>query len=39
VTRNGHEDVREQNVSLKAGELREMSINFDAPQVADVSAR
>jgi uncharacterized protein (TIGR03000 family) len=39
VTRNGHEEVREQNVSLKAGELREMSINFDAPQVADASAR
>lgn len=39
VTRDGHEEVREQSVSLKAGESRELSINFDAPQVADASAR
>lgn len=35
VTRDGHEEVREQTVSLKAGESRELSIDFDAPQVAD----
>ena len=27
------------SLSLKAGESRELSINFDAPQVADASAR
>jgi uncharacterized protein (TIGR03000 family) len=35
VDRDGHEDVREQTVSIKAGESRELSIDFDAPQVAD----
>jgi uncharacterized protein (TIGR03000 family) len=35
VDRDGREEVREQTVSLAAGESREISINFDAPQVAD----
>jgi uncharacterized protein (TIGR03000 family) len=35
VNRDGHEEVREQTVTLAAGESREISINFDAPQVAD----
>jgi uncharacterized protein (TIGR03000 family) len=35
VNRDGHEDVREQTVALRAGETRELSIDFDAPQVAD----
>jgi uncharacterized protein (TIGR03000 family) len=39
VDRDGHKDVREQTVSLRAGETRELSIDFDAPQVADSSAR
>jgi uncharacterized protein (TIGR03000 family) len=39
VDRDGHQDVREQTVSLRAGETRELSIDFDAPQVADSSAR
>ncbi len=39
VNRDGHEEVREQTLSLKAGETRELSIGFDAPQVADASAR
>jgi uncharacterized protein (TIGR03000 family) len=28
-------EVREQSVTLKAGETRELSMNFDAPKVAD----
>jgi uncharacterized protein (TIGR03000 family) len=39
VDRDGHEEVREANVSLKAGETRELSIDFDAPQVADAGSR
>ena len=35
VSRNGHDEVREQTVSLEAGQTREISISFDAPQVAD----
>jgi uncharacterized protein (TIGR03000 family) len=35
VNRDGHENVREQTVSLRAGETRELAIDFDAPQVAD----
>jgi uncharacterized protein (TIGR03000 family) len=35
VNRDGHEEVREQTVSLKAGQTREIAINFDTPQVAD----
>jgi uncharacterized protein (TIGR03000 family) len=39
INRDGHEEVREQTVALKAGESRDLSINFDAPKVADASAR
>jgi uncharacterized protein (TIGR03000 family) len=35
IDRDGREDVREQTVSLRAGETRELTIDFDAPQVAD----
>jgi uncharacterized protein (TIGR03000 family) len=35
VNRDGHEEVREQTVSLKAGESRELAIDFNGPQVAD----
>jgi len=35
VNRDGHEEVREQTVSLEAGQTREIAINFDSPQVAD----
>lgn len=35
VNRDGHEEVREQTVSLAAGQSSEISISFDAPQVAD----
>jgi uncharacterized protein (TIGR03000 family) len=35
VDRDGQDVVREQTVSLRAGETRELAIDFDAPQVAD----
>src|SRR5947208_6735722 len=31
VERDGKQEVREENISLKAGETRELSIAFDAP--------
>lgn len=39
IDRNGHQEVREQTVSLEAGQTREIAIDFDTPQVADASAR
>jgi uncharacterized protein (TIGR03000 family) len=35
VDRNGHQEVREETVSIKAGESREVTINFEGAQVAD----
>jgi uncharacterized protein (TIGR03000 family) len=35
LVREGLEEVRTQQVSLAGGESREITINFDAPQVAD----
>lgn len=35
VERDGRQEVREETVSLKAGEAREVTINFDNAQVAD----
>jgi uncharacterized protein (TIGR03000 family) len=35
VNRDGHEEIRTQTVSLRAGQTREISIDFDAPKVAD----
>ncbi len=39
VDHDGHEEVREKTVALKAGQTRELSIDFDVPQVADASTR
>ena len=42
VDRDGHEEVREQTVSLKAGESREVTISFDSPasdKVAETALR
>ncbi|REK07507.1 MAG: TIGR03000 domain-containing protein [Planctomycetota bacterium] len=35
VNRDGHEEVRQQRVTLEAGETQTVSLDFDAPQVAD----
>mgnify|MGYP002621506819 CR=1 FL=1 len=39
VQRDGHQEVRERTIRLKAGESRDVTIDFDTPKVADASAR
>jgi len=37
VDNNGHEEVREQTVTLKAGTTRDLTLDFGAPQVANAT--